>query len=174
MKVLRKKIGKTVAVVAVAAGLGVVAPAAAEAGTVSVTWGCGSFGGPAGVKTFEITVTAPATATAGQTVTVQADLKQVAPAWGPTEPAGKYTGYVALELGGAASGRVDAAGMTNPAIAAGTPFRMTGGTGQLTLPTAGPVTLATRSYVLYYSTGTWIGSCGGSGATPVAATIQVS
>ncbi|WP_410639480.1 hypothetical protein [Amycolatopsis sp. lyj-346] len=174
LKVLRKKIGKTVAVVAVAAGVGVFAPAVAEAGTVSVTWGCGSIGGPSGTKTFEITVTAPATATVGQTVTVQADLKQVAPAWGSTEPAGKYTGSIVLALGGAASGRADATGMTNPAIQPGTPFRMTGGTGQVTLPTAGQVTLATSSYILYYSTGTFIMSCGGSGAKPVAATIQVS
>lgn len=162
-------------VLAATTGFALAVPAAAEAGTVSVTWGCGAFGGPAGVKTFEITVTAPATATAGQTVTVHADLKQVSPAWGGgTEPAGKYTGYVSLELGGAASGRVDAAGMTNPVIESGGLFRLTGGTGQVTLPAAGQVTLATRSYVLYYSTGTWIISCGGSGATPVAATIQVS
>jgi hypothetical protein len=162
-------------VLAATAGLALTVPAAAEAGTVSVTWGCGSFDGPAGTKTFDITVTAPATATAGQTVTVHADLTQVAPAWGGgTEPAGKYTGTIVLQLGGATSGRVDATGMTSPVIEPGTPFRLTGGTGQVTLPTAGQVTLATSSYLLYYSTGTWIISCAGSGAKPVAATIQVS
>ncbi|KDN18289.1 hypothetical protein [Amycolatopsis rifamycinica] len=170
-----KTLTRFATIAAVAAGLGLVAPVAAEAGTVSVTWGCGTIGGPAGTKTFEITVTAPATATAGQAVTVHADLTQVAPAWaGGTAPAGQFTGYVVLELGGAASGRVNATGMTNPVVQPGTLFRLTGGTGQVTLPAAGPVTLATSSYVLYYSTGTFISSCGGSGAKPVAATIQVS
>lgn len=168
-----RRLGTILAAVATAAGLGLVAPAAAEAGTVSVTWGCGAFGGPAGIKTFDITVTAPATATAGQPVTVHADLTQVSPTWVGTEPAGRYTGYVVLELGGAASGRVDATGMTNPVIENGGLFRLSGGTGQVTLPAAGQVTLATSGYVLYYSTGTWISSCGG-GAKPVAATIQVS
>ncbi|WP_103353022.1 hypothetical protein [Amycolatopsis sp. CA-128772] len=170
-----KALKRLATITAVTAGLALAVPVAAEAGTVSVTWGCGSIGGPAGTKTFEITVTAPATATAGQTVTVHADVTQVAPAWGGgTEPAGKYTGTVVLDVGGATSGRADATGLTNPVIEPGTSFRLTGGTGQVTLPTAGPVTLATSSYFLYYSTGTFIIACGGSGAKPVAATIQVS
>ncbi|WP_372672130.1 hypothetical protein [Amycolatopsis kentuckyensis] len=164
------KLKKTVAVVA-AAGLGLLGPGVAEAGTITVTWGCGTFGGPAGIKTFEITVTAPATAAAGQSVTVHADVTFVTP-WGSAEPAGKYTGRVGLDLGGAASGHVDATGLTNPAIDAGAPFRMTGGTAQVTLPAAGPVTFATTGYVQFAPSGMWF-SCGG-GATPVAATTQVS
>ncbi|HET6707187.1 hypothetical protein [Amycolatopsis sp.] len=167
MKTVRR-IGTILAAVA---GLGLVAPVAAEAGTVSVTWGCGTFGGPSGIKTFEITVTAPATATAGQTVTVHIDVLHVTP-WGPAAAAGTYTGRAGLDLGGAASGHVQAYNLTNPEIAAGAPFRMTGGTVQVTLPTAGQVTFATTGYVQFAPSGMWF-SCGG-GAAPVAATTQVS
>jgi len=117
---------------------------------------------------YRVTIGAPANANRGQTVTVTASIEQTQN-YGAHLSANVYQATLDIVLGGAASGTIQATGLTNPEIQPGTPWRMTGGTAQGTLNTAGDVTYRPSGI----NGGWWI--CGLSdGSSPVAATTHVS
>ncbi|MFE6610167.1 hypothetical protein [Amycolatopsis sp. NPDC057786] len=169
MRTARRIMG-VAATIAVAGGLTLIAPATAQAGTVTVTWGCGSPLGPGGQKGLRITVTAPAAATAGETVTIQANTVETTNhPW--AEPAGRYTARLAIAVGGPAAETIHAEGLSNPATAEGTPLRLDGGTARVTLPTAGDVTFEPTGLLVSID-GIFRFVCGGT--APIAATTRVS
>lgn len=124
--------------VAVAAVLAVATAVPAAADTVTVTWLCTSEAGEF-TGDYHVTVTAPATAAVGSThaVTVSA---QGAQNQDQHIEAGTISATLEVQLGGAGSGVVTATGLSNPEIQPGTPWRVEGGTAQVTYPAAGEVT----------------------------------
>jgi hypothetical protein len=168
MSFLRKRILAGVAVVAATAGLVTVGATPAAADTVRVNYRC-ALDRVVIPRTFDITITAPATAARGQAVTVAATVSDIVPS-STHIPANSGDWVLTIHLGGAATGspRIN---MTNPEIQPGTPWRITG-SGQVTLPAAGTVTyrpgIAARRLVSY--------SCGPADpdSVPVAATTRVS
>jgi hypothetical protein len=147
---------------ATVAGLTVTA-SSATADTISQRFTCwpGSY-----AKTWNITVTAPATVPRGQPAPVYIKVEDPEP-WDGSELAPgqiRITAYVVL--GGAGSGEVQVQPpLTNPTtIPPGARWHAEG-TRQFTFPTAGTVTLAVRAFgmPLYYGCGT------PSGSTPAVA-----
>lgn len=124
--------------VAVAAVFAVATAVPAAADTVTVTWLCTSEAGEF-TGDYHVTVTAPATAAVGSThaVTVSA---QGAQNQDQHIEAGTISATLEVQLGGAGSGVVTATGLSNPDIQPGTPWRVEGGTAQVTYPAAGEVT----------------------------------
>ncbi|MEO3813036.1 hypothetical protein ABGB17_28875 [Sphaerisporangium sp. B11E5] len=170
MPSFRRRITARVLVVGagVAALLGFNAPPAG-AGTVTVNYTCAAITGPWGHKVFDVTVMAPATVSRGQTGTVQVAMTDTVNS-STSLAAGVVRGTMTLHLGGVGSGTVDATGMTNPAISPGTPWRVSGGTAQVTFANAGTVTFTPG----VFRAGAW--GCGvRTGYTaPVAATTDVT
>lgn len=128
--------GVAVAAIFTAVTAATVTPAAAD--TITVTWSCsseaGSFTGD-----YHVTVTAPATAAAGSTHAVSVSAEG-ATTQDQQIAAGTISATLQVQLGGAGSGVVTATGLTNPEITPGTPWRVAGGTAQVTYPSAGEVT----------------------------------
>jgi hypothetical protein len=146
--------------------IGNVAPAAAD--TVTIRWTCASVFGQVSTGDFRVTVTAPATASAGQTVTVTAAAEATWPNPSYLAP-GAVQATMEVELGGVSAGRITLTGLTNPEIQPGTPWRIGGGSGQ--------VTLANRGQVSFHPVLINAGSfrCGKTAPPyPVADTTQVS
>lgn len=125
---------------------------------------------PTSNRTFSVTITAPATATAGQTVTLQASLAGE-PASQSIEP-GLNRSELDIRLGGASSGTVIATGLVNPRIEPGTSWRMEGGQAQVTLANSGTVTFTPGTWRMQTY---WYGCSVQNGQTaPVADTTSVS
>jgi len=156
MATLRRRFAIIVAATAVACGLVLSGAFPVSAGTVTQTWLCASIFGGAGPIDYRITITAPATATRGQTATITTSIATVA-----NHPnavaAGTIRATSSIALSGAASGTLTATGLTNPAIQPGTPWRLEGGQAQITFTNAGDVT--------YRATGVNAGAwgCGAAG-----------
>jgi hypothetical protein len=158
-------------VTGIVAAMVMVGASPAAAGTVSASYLCGSVaGGPAGVGPFRVTINAPANATRGQTVTVTASIEGTRN-YGSHLSANFVHITLGIILGGAASGTIQATGLTNPEIQPDTPWRVTGGTARTTLNTAGDVTYRPGGFS--ENGGGW--GCGlYDGTSPVAATTHVS
>jgi len=75
-------------------------------------------------------------------------------------------------LGGASSGTIVAEGLTNPQIDPGTPWRLTGGSAQVTFANAGDVTYRPGSLEVNSNGGLLFGCVPQAGA-PVAAITHV-
>jgi hypothetical protein len=145
-----------------------VVPAVAHADTVTLTWLCAHALGGSSSKEVRFTVTAPATANLGQTVTVHTGVSETVPR--PTAvPANTNTAQTWIVLGGAASGDVYTSLVANPHIPAGTPWRVENSEALITFNQAGTVTITPRRFMVY---GGVPYGCGG--AAPVTATTQVS
>ncbi|MBB4905060.1 hypothetical protein [Actinophytocola algeriensis] len=136
MKGLARRITVGLTTVVAAASM-VVAPAPAAAATMAVHYDCAGMmvGGP---KTFDITITAPATATRGVPVTVTVKIQSHVPLAVDAD-AGDYRVYHSLVLGGAVTSSHGMGPMTNPPFDEGELWWVTGST-QLTFDTAGTVT----------------------------------
>ncbi len=140
----------------------------ASAGTVTQTWFCVSIFGGGGNVDYRITITAPATATRGQTATVTTSVVTVNN-HGAYVAAGVVRASMTINLGGAASGTITATGLTNPEIQPGTPWRVNGGVAQITFANAGNVTFRAAGL----NAGSW--GCVSNGLPqPVAATTTVT
>ena len=170
MFTIRKSIVAGVALTA-AVGLGTVAAAPATADTVSVSFSCAFAGAGHWTADYLVTITAPATATRGQAVTVTAALGSIGTA-NQDAPAGAYRAFMDISLGGAASGTITANGLTSPAVRVGDPLPLTGGVASVTFNAVGDVTYRPVRFV---STNRGFG-CGvlGGGSGPVTATTRVS
>ena len=144
MTSFRRRIAIIAAATAVAGGLVLSSVTPATAGTVNQTLVCGSIFNAGVVIHYRVTITAPDTAVRGQTATITVGIAHVTN--NPTEiKAGTNHALLDVTLGGPSPGVVTAIGLTNPYIAPGTPFRMEGGTAQVTFTAAGDVTYrATR------------------------------
>lgn len=127
------------------AGIIIAGGSAASADTVSVSYTCSGFGFPVQNFTYSVTITAPATATRGQTVTLQASIAATSPS-SQNVAAGVNRAELDIVLGGASSGTVTATGLTNPSIQAGTPWRVEGGQAQVTLSNAGTVSFTPATW----------------------------
>jgi hypothetical protein len=159
---------RIVSAVAAAVALVAVVPASASADTVTQTWDCiSAVGGRARIE-VRLTVTAPATAAVEQTATVTAGVSRTEP-YGAHVPAGYFTGFLEITLGGVASGYLYANDMVSPEIQPDTPWRLENGQGQITFDQPGTVTFTPRRFVVHGGL-SWM--CGGP--SPVAATTQVS
>ncbi|MFC6081117.1 hypothetical protein [Sphaerisporangium aureirubrum] len=160
---------RTVMVGTAVAALLTLDAAPASAGTVTVNYTCAAITGPWGYKVFDVSVTSPATVTRGQTAAVQVAMTDTFMST-TSLAAGVVRGTMTLHLGGAGSGTVDATGLTNPAVAPGTPWRVSGGSAQVTFANAGDVTFTPG----VFRAGAW--GCGvRTGYTaPVASTTHVN
>jgi len=159
MTSLRRRIAICLAAVAVAGGLVLAGGTPAAAGTVTQRWLCGSITGGTSYGNFHVTITAPATATVGQTATVTAAVT-----------AGVIRASLVINLGGVGSGTITATGLTNPDILPGTPWRVAGGRAQITFTRAGDVTFRTSHLD---GGGTW--GCGAAAdPQPIVAVTRVS
>lgn len=138
MSVRRRLAATGVAVAAVFASAAIATAVPAAADTISVTWLCtselGEFTGD-----YHVTVTAPATAEAGSTHEISVSAEGAQNQDQHVE-AGTINATLDVHLGGAGSGVVTATGLSNPEIQPGTPWRVEGGTAQVTYPAAGEVT----------------------------------
>ncbi|WP_156038634.1 MULTISPECIES: hypothetical protein [Actinoalloteichus] len=175
MRLSRKNSAVLAAGAVVAAGLATSFGVAAAdnddnslAGTSRVTYSCGDPADPR-VEDIDVTITAPATATQGDTVTVEASTLILLGV--PFDaPAGSFATELDIELGGDASGSVTAAGLSNVETPANEPIRFTGGETQITLDEPGQVSLtpATITSVVDGS------ECVVVGEAATAATIDVT
>lgn len=146
-----------------------IAPPAAAA-TVTVDYSC-AYMHIIVPHTFDITITAPATATRGTPTTISATVVSRHPL-SSDQPAGAYQGDHSIVLGGADTGSVLVAPMASPALDAGEPWQITGST-QTTFDTAGTVTL--KPDITRFSRPGYLGCIPKSAnSAPVAATVQVS
>ncbi|OKI09462.1 hypothetical protein A6A06_01810 [Streptomyces sp. CB02923] len=154
-----------------AAGLTMVAAAGpAAAGTVSLTYSC-SVGGTTVAYPGAVTITAPATAKAGDVVTLQVDLERE-PHAAQDIPAHAITGQLTIGLGGAGTGSVQAAGLTNlQAVPKGGAVVLSGST-SATLSTAGDVTFTPAGLQVAFNGAA--ATCSPVGAVAPAATTTVS
>jgi hypothetical protein len=136
MKRLLRRLTIGLATVVAAASM-VVAPAPAAAATMTVDYLCASsmLVVP---QTYDVTITAPATATRGVPVTVTATIRSHRPLLQDTD-AGDYRVYHTLVLGGAVTSSHGMGPLTNPPFDEGELWWVTGST-QLTFDTAGTVT----------------------------------
>lgn len=169
MRVLGKRTATLAFATTAAAGLLLAATASpALADTVQVTYLCGTPGSVT-VEPIDVTITAPATAVVGETVTLEVSTLRVNTL--PFDvPAGATQVDMAIDLGGASAGSVTATGLSNVATPANERIQMVGGTAQLTLDSAGDVTLTPGGMESVIDDGT----CTVDGTAPVAATIQVA
>lgn len=158
------------AAVATAALFTVVTAPPAAAATVTVDYSC-AYLHIIVSRTFDITITAPATATRGTPVTITATVVSRHPL-AEDQPAGSYQGDHSIVLGGAETGSVLVAPMANPPLDAGEPWQITGST-QATFDSAGAVTLKPD---ITRFTKPMPSGCKPTFASsvPVAATVQVS
>jgi hypothetical protein len=129
---------------AVATTFAAAAPASAD--TVAVTYICGipPFGAypPA---TYDVTITAPATASRGHTVTLTASVVNRA-TMTESKDVGFYKATLRIDLGGASSGSVETTGLANPALQPGDLWQLRDGSAQVTLTNAGDVTFSPGSW----------------------------
>jgi hypothetical protein len=141
------------AAAAAAVVLTVLAAPPASAGTVTVQYTCRHVivGAPKD-RTMLMEIIAPATARRGTTVTLETTITDTVNSQFD-DPAGFYRGSMTIGVGGASSGSVEATGLTNRAIAAGTPFRLVDGRAQVTLPNAGDVTFRPGVWRLHATSG---------------------
>ncbi|MBB4704566.1 hypothetical protein [Sphaerisporangium siamense] len=152
-----------------AACLVAVTASSAAAGTVTKSYVCGTFG-PQFPTVFTTTVTAPATAKRGTTISVTVAFDTDLISYSGKD-AGEQVGNMTILLGGAASGSVVANGLTTPAIPPGDTWKMSGGTAQVTVPNVGDVTFTPDRYREPYPTITIV--CVPQGPVGVAATTHV-
>ncbi len=140
MTTFRRAIAVGAAMV-LAAGLTIFYAPAATAGRAAVVFECYGYWVPPGKKfTYTITITAPATASRGATVTLGASIES-SPATG--DPGSTpSSASMRIALGGAASGEVIA---YNFVIPHGT-TNYVNGTATATLPNAGTVTFGPRGW----------------------------
>jgi len=168
MTSLRRRIAICLAAVAVAGGLVLAGVTPAAAGTVTQRWLCGSITGGTSYGNFHVTITAPATASVGQTATVTAAVT-AAVNQSNTIAAGVIRASLVINLGGVGSGTITATGLTNPDILPGTPWRVAGGRAQITFTRAGDVTFRTS----HLDGGAW--GCGAAtDPQPIVAVTRVS
>lgn len=164
-----KRIAATALAALAAFGL-ITTPATAD--TVVTRWTCiNPFGGINGSWDFRITVTAPATATVGQTATLTASFYNTVPR-GSHVAAGTFTGQLEIAVGGAGSGLVYANGLSNPDTQPDQPLGLDGGHAQYTYSASGSVTFKPQ-VIRIFRNGVAVELCG-SNNTPIAATTRVS
>jgi hypothetical protein len=170
MSRLLRRVTAGVATAAAVAGVLTVGATPAAADTVTIDYRCAVLHIVV-PRTFDITITAPATATRGVPVTVTATVVSRHPLSQDT-PAGAYQGVHTLVLGGATTGEFTVRPMANQPLEAGEPWQITGSS-QITLNNPGNVTF-TPGY-------TGFSRPGGQGCrpideagAPVAATTRVS
>ena len=120
-----RKIAACAAVGIAAAGAIVLGQTAASAGTVTQQYTCGSVFGGGWTETWRMTITAPATANRGQTITLGLGMEK--PDWVGSWPANTYSAEFSIGAFGATSGGTTATGMVNPELHS-EPFRFTGST----------------------------------------------
>jgi hypothetical protein len=156
------------ALVLLAAGPG----PSAQAATVTIRYQCYVTMLNVIYMNWDVTVTAPATLTAGSTATIHTALTTPDSHPGAV-PAGTYYGNLTLTLGGAGSGTVVTTGLANPALAAGEQLRIVGGTGQVTLNTRGTVTLMPRAFRINFTFNPWTFYDCTNAAAPSVTSIQV-
>ncbi|MFE3599930.1 hypothetical protein [Streptomyces sp. NPDC059142] len=143
----------------------------AMADTVSTTYSCAA-GGQTLEVTEKITITAPATANTGDTVTLQVAVEHGTKTTG-TVPAKSVTAQMVVTVGGAGSGAVTATGLTNPEeIPQGTVPVLSGGTAQVSLSAPGDVTFTPSE--LTVDNGGLKATCSPIGSVAAAATTHVS
>jgi hypothetical protein len=134
-----ESMGKIAAALAASIAIVTFGAPSTAADTVSVNYVCG-----ASIwhwnEAFHVTITAPATATRNQTVTVTASLVGTNAGFLDPVPADTYQAALTITLGGASSGTITATGLTNPALPARDPLKWNGGRAQVTLANAGNVT----------------------------------
>jgi hypothetical protein len=130
--------------VALATGLGLtVSAGVAAADTITQTYTCWPGGG---LKTMNVTVTAPAAVTSGQPAPVHVVLEDTVPWTGAELAAGQARFVAFVTLGGAGSGEVQVSPLTNlTAVPPGGTYRIER-TQQFTFTTAGTVTLSVRAW----------------------------
>jgi hypothetical protein len=159
---LRRAIGAGAAVV-LAAGLSTLGTPAATADRVEVEFECVGHWVPKHRRAYTITITAPATAARGATVTLGASIESA------SAPAGIGTldtpsnAVMPIRLDGAASGEVLAQGFIYPDGSTD----HAGGRASATLPNAGTVTFRPRSWFIPGY------NCTAVEPIPVVATTQV-
>jgi hypothetical protein len=165
---MRHKIALGLAILAASFGITVFNAPSAAADTVTVSYICGvpTFP-PHWNDAYRVTVTAPATATRGQTVTVTASLV------GIQATANTYQAALVITLGGASSGTITATGLTNPAIPAGGTPKWNGGRAQVTLASAGTVTFTPGGFTVTRN-GSFQWRCTAQGSPAVADSTRVS
>lgn len=168
-----KRIASIAAAIAMAIGAVVIGTPAASADTVLMKYRCGNAIGGGWDFNWYITITAPANATPGQTVTLNISAESPTPSSQPVA-AGVTFAYLDVRLGGASSGIVYSTRMSNPDIPAGSPLRYVGATAQATLANAGDVTYKPDKFAYGVTgAGVWCNARPGF-VTPVAATTRVA
>jgi hypothetical protein len=158
---------------AVAAAVTAISVPSAAAGTINNGYSCQA--GLAGwQEVYSVTVTVPATARQGDTITVTGRTAGTTPRSG-ARPAGYYVGSLGIMVGGATSSSVSITGMTSPAARDGDPYGLAGGSGHITLNNVGVVTFMPNSWSNALASDTRYGwTCfDPDGVTPAAASIQV-
>ncbi|APU21615.1 hypothetical protein [Actinoalloteichus sp. GBA129-24] len=120
-------------------GVSAASPDNSTAGTSRVTYSCGDPSAPR-VEDINVTITAPASAAVGDTVTVEAGtlILEGVPF---DSPAGSFHTELDITLGGSASGTITATGLSNEETPANTPIPFSGGEVALTLDQAGEASL---------------------------------
>src|SRR5262245_58137942 len=100
-------------IVAAVAAIGAVAvgQVPAAAGTVTQSYKCGTVIGGGWWETWRMSITAPATAARGTTITLQATMER--PDWIASYPANANSAELGIGIFGAMSGGVTATGLTN-------------------------------------------------------------
>ncbi|MFB9321494.1 hypothetical protein [Cryptosporangium minutisporangium] len=173
---LRKRLATAVTLGA-AAGAVLLVGDPAHADTVTVNYACETPLSGTQTGDVEVTVTAPATATVGETVEITVTTGPT-PVVAPIElAAGSVTPSAEGIVSGAQTGTVIVTGPPNAeAIPAGSPVQLPPMIGQLTLTTAGQVDLTpgTASAVASTIFGTFTIPCTPASPPGVAASIQVS
>jgi hypothetical protein len=172
MNRIRRTVASSVAAITAVAGLGMVAVSPAGADTVTMNESCGGLWIPLHTRVIEFTITAPATASPGQTVTVTinriVDHNNVLT---DARPAGQDHVDATITLGGAASGTVSTTRLASPALQAGEFWRAETGTAQVTMPASGEVTYLPDTW--HIVNGGWQCWPPSGGTVPVAARTRV-
>jgi hypothetical protein len=137
MRRLFRRITAGAATAAAVAGVLTVGATPAAAATVTMEYRC-AYMHIVFARTYDITITAPATASTGQPVTVTATVASRHPL-SQDEPAGAYRGEHVLTLGGAASGDFTVKPLSSPPLQAGEPWRLSGSS-RITFDNPGTVT----------------------------------
>jgi hypothetical protein len=150
-----------------ALAMAMVGASPAAAGTVTASYRCMTAAGGLFSIAYRVTIDVPASANRGQTVTMNASIEQ-SRNYGAYLSANVYQATLDIILGGAASGTIQATGLTNPEIQPDTPWRLTGGTARTTFNTAGDVTYRPGRI----HGGWWICELS-DGSSPIAATTHV-
>ncbi|HEV2778939.1 MAG TPA: hypothetical protein VGX25_06005 [Actinophytocola sp.] len=169
MKRLSRTVASVIAAITMAAGFTVVA---ASADTLVLTHNCGGIWTPLHTRVIETTISAPATASPGQTITVTVnrivDRNNVQ---SEARPAGYWKATARVRFGEGPDQWFETTRMSSPALQAGEYFRVENGTAQVTMPASGQLDFRPAGWLLSPNPG-WM--CWPKDQpVPVAATTRV-